>query len=316
MLDAIRFTQGAIAKKDYAPELTHFRIKDGTIRGFNGMIGLHSPIDFDLEVSPKAIPFIKAIQACKEPIQLHITPAGKLAVKSGSFKAFVECLVEKIPDIQPSGEIVQIPGGILEPLKILTPFIAEDASRPWARGILLDGQSAFATNNIILLEYWLGYTFPVRLNIPRAAVIELLRINIEPKYLQIDENSCTFHFEGDRWLRSTVYGLDWPDARKILDVPGNFQVPPDSLWEALIDLLPFTDELGKVRIMDGQAETHSNEGVGASHEIPLLQGSAIFNAKQLLLLEKVITSIDFNQYPKPCPFQGNKIRGIIMGMRS
>jgi DNA polymerase III sliding clamp (beta) subunit (PCNA family) len=316
MLDSIRFTQGAVAKKDYAPELTHFRIKNGTIRGFNGMIGLHSPIDFDLEVSPRAVPFIKAVHACKDTIQLHVTPAGKLAVRSGKFKAFVECLIEEFPDIPPSGEVIPLTGGILDPLKKLAPFIAEDASRPWARGILLDGQSAFATNNLILVEYWLGYNFPVRLNLPRAAVMELLRINEEPRLLQVDENSCTFHFEGDRWLRSTVYATAWPDIRKVLDIVGNLKKVPASLWEAITDLLPFTDDLGKIHLSPGLIETHIVDGNGASTEVQGLEGAGIFNAKQLLLLEKIVEKIDFSNYPQPCPFVGDRLRGVIMGMRS
>ena len=211
MLDALRFVQGAVAKKDFVPALTHFRVDRGTIRGYNGMLGLCCPIDLDLNVSPRAVPFIKAIQTCQDTIQLHVTPAGKLSVKSGKFKALVDCIQEDFPEVEPEGTSIELNGGLLAALKLLAPMIADDASRPWARGILFRGQSAFATNNIIIAEYWLGYHFPVEINIPRAAVVELLRIKEEPISMQIAENSATFHFSGNRWLRTQTHTTQWPD---------------------------------------------------------------------------------------------------------
>src|SRR5690606_40453146 len=66
-----------------------------------GSLALCSPIDLDLEVTPKADPFIKAIATCKDTVQLNMTPAGRLSIKSGSFRAFVDCTDEAYPDIQP-----------------------------------------------------------------------------------------------------------------------------------------------------------------------------------------------------------------------
>lgn len=75
MLTALKFCQGSIAKKDFLPALTHFRIEKGTVRGFNGMIALSSPINCDIDCTPEAIPLIKAIQNCKEAITLYMTDA-------------------------------------------------------------------------------------------------------------------------------------------------------------------------------------------------------------------------------------------------
>ena len=43
MIDAVKFVQGAVAKKDYVAELTHFLIQDNRITGYNGIMGLSSP---------------------------------------------------------------------------------------------------------------------------------------------------------------------------------------------------------------------------------------------------------------------------------
>src|SRR5690606_31461165 len=107
MLDALKFVQGAVARRDFVPALTHFQIRDGYIRGFNGKIALCAPIDLDLDATPKAAPFIKAIEACRDTVELSLTPNGRLAIRSGSFKAYIDCLEgEEFPNVEPEGDEV------------------------------------------------------------------------------------------------------------------------------------------------------------------------------------------------------------------
>ncbi len=315
MLDALRFVQGAVAKKDFVPTLQHFRIEGGTIRGYNGMMGLCCPIALDLNVCPKAAPLIKAIQTCKDTIAIHMTTGGRLGIKSGAFKAFVDCINEPFPEVVPEGRCIELKGELLGVLKLLSPFIAEDASRPWARGILLRNQSAFATNNVCLIEYWLGYDFPVELNIPKAAVSELLRINEEPTGLQFTESSVTFHFAGHRWLRTQTYSTNWPDLASILDKPSALVPVPEGLWQATEDLAAFVDVLGRVFLRSGTLATSQTEGEGAAVEVAGLVAEGCYSLKQFRLLEPVATLLDLSTFPAPCAFSGDRLRGAIVGMR-
>lgn len=41
----------------------------------------------------------------------------------------------------------------------------------------------------------------------------------------------------------------------------------------------------------------------------------IFNIDMLQILKGVANKIDFTKYPKPCPFLGDRIRGVIIGMK-
>lgn len=307
---------GAVAKKDFVPSLVHFSIEGGRVRGFNGMLGLCCPIDMNLSVSPKATQFVKAIQTCKETIQLHVTPAGRLAVKSGTFRAFVDCTEETYPMVEPEGAEIIPQGPIMAVLKKLAPFIAEDASRPWARGILLRGNSAFATNNIVVIEHWMSTPFPTEINIPKAAVTELLRIGEEPTALQVTADNATFHFSGGRWLRTQTYSTKWPDLSRVLDVE-SVQLPvPEGLWQAVEDLSPFVDDLGRLHLAPGKISTGQTDGSGASVDLPALGVTGCFNAHQLSLLKGVVDTIALDGYPKPCLFYGDSIRGAIVGMRA
>lgn len=315
MLDALKFVQGAVAKKDFVPALTHFKIENGKIKGYNGSLALSSPIDLDLDVTPNAVAFAKAIKTCADTVAMHVTPANRLAVISGKFKAFIPCTTEPFPDIEPEGEVIEFDGKLVNTLKELAPFVGQDASRQWALGVLFKGGSAFATNNIVIVEKWLGYSFPVEINIPAAAIKELLRIGKEPISIQVAETSVTFHFENDRWLKAQVSTLEWPDLTTILERESN-QIPAyPGFFDGIESLLPFVDAEERLHLLEGILATASVIDEGASVEIPDLPGGGCFNAKQLLKLNGVINTIDLTQYPAPCLFFGNNIRGAIVGMR-
>lgn len=318
MLEALKFVQGAVAKKDFVPALTHFRIQGRTIRGFNGNLAISSPIDLDLDIHPKATSLVKAIQACEGTIQLSMTPAGKLSVKSGPFRALVECLQEPYPEVLPEGEIIQLTGGLVKVLAELLPFIAEDASRPWARGILFRGQSAFATNNVVLVEKWMGTPFPVEVNIPKSAVVELVRIGEEPVAIQLTEASATFHYGEGRWLRTQLYSTGWPDLSRILNQTASPSPFPQGFWEAVETLGKFVDQTGRMFFRPGLLSTSLAEGEGAAVEVPGLAVEACYHHGQLSLLQDVAQVIDFrggDESKPPAMFFGEMLRGAIIGMR-
>lgn len=317
MLEQLKFVKGAVATKDFVPELTHFLIKDGYVNGYNGIVSLRTKIPLDMCVAPNAKQFVKAIDSCTEPPSIHVNKAGKLCIVSGKFRTFVNCVdSDKFPEFTPTGEVVELKHPLLPALQKLEPFIAQDASRPWACGILFKDKSAYATNNIVLLQYWLGYTFPQATSIPHPAVKELLRIGKEPVSIQCAENSMTFHYEDGSWLSTHLKKLEWPNLDPILDVQGNTQPFPEGFFEAVETCLPFVDDLTALHFHDGFVSTSANpEEDGTSVGVAHIRKGACFNAKQLKILSGIANSIDFSCYPKPCPFFGERIRGVIIGIR-
>lgn len=317
ILDTLRFVQGAVSSKDHVPEMKHFSIENGRAQAFNGLIAISSPIDFSVDCKPKAVPLIYAIDRCEEVTSLALTTNGKLRIQSGAFKAFIDCLDGETPNIQPQGENVALDGNLLlEALQRLSPFIGKDASRPWVNGILLRGQSAFATNNVCLVEYWLGVDLPFVVNIPMAAIKELLRVKKPPSHAQIDSNSITFHYEDGCWIRSQLFETSWPDLTRILDKPSVQAPVPARLFEALETLKPFTDINGRIFFSEERVFTHQEEELGADYKVEGLQGKGIYRIEMLRLLEGVATTIDFTLYPEPLLFYGERLRGAIIGYRA
>ena len=320
MLKELRFVIGSVSKKDFMPALSHFKIQGGRVQGFNGRIALSSPIEFDIDCIPKADTLVKAVQRCEEAIVLGMTPTGRLSIKSGKFRTYITCVDFATPHKEPEGEFVDIDGELLlKALSALEPIIANDASRLWSNGVRFDGSSAFATNNVILAEYWLGADFPISVVIPRDAVKEILRINETPIKFQMSENSLTLHYEDGRWLSTLLIVDKWPDVRAVLNKA--YSTPelkriPEEFWTALEAVKPFTDKTGRVMMEDGVIHTHIiGDEEGSEYDCPFAEFRSTYVLDMLTKLEKVATHIDLSKYPNPAPWQGENLRGAIIGLR-
>lgn len=318
MLAELKFVQGAVGKKDFVPALTHFRIEGSTIRSFNGTLALCSPIACDIECTPKAIPFVKAIQLCKETITLNLTKAGRLNVRSGAFSAFIDCVPETVetPHVMPEGDVYPIDGeALLSAFRIMQPIIGDDASRPWSNGLLLKGQSAFATNNVIAVEYWVGSEFPKTCNIPRDCINEMLRLKELPISMQISENSITFHYPEDRWIRTALLATDWPDISKQFKNDVNPIPIPGEFFEALANIEPFSDKIGRVYIFKDTLSTCLEDTEGSHYKIEGLGFEGVYQISMLRLLQNVVKTADMSFYPSACQFFGDRLRGVLIGLR-
>lgn len=317
MLEALQFVKGAISTKTFEPVLKHFRIQDGHVRAYNGLMSLSSPINCDLNIQPVASTFVHAILLCKDTVSLHLTETGKLALKSGSFKAYIDCSTQDFPDVVPVGDELNLDGGLLEALRELAPVMGIDASRPWSHGVLLAGQSAYVTNNIVLIEKWLGYQMPAVLGLPAECVKELLRIGEEPIRVQSDGRTVAFHFEKGRWLTSALLKVsEWPDPSRLFPEDSTFTDVDESLFQALQELKPFTDDLNSVWLHeDGTISTADQDDVGAHMQLTTCKGMrGRYSADQLLTIRNIVKRIDWSTYPKPCIFQGKGLRGAVIGL--
>jgi DNA polymerase III sliding clamp (beta) subunit (PCNA family) len=318
MLDALKFCQGSVATKDFVPELKHFAIANGRVRGFNGILALSSPIPFDIDCKPKAQALVKAIANCTETVLLTMTPAGRLSIKSAGFKVNIDCLTEDTLHVEPEGELIQINGSeLMKGLRAVVPFIGDDASRPWSNGVLLKDQSMFATNNAVIVEYFHGTVFPHVVNLPRDAVREMLRINQVPVSAQLTDNSITFHYENSRWLRTQLYINQWPDLEKVLNHSANLTPINEELFIALETVKPFIDKIGSIFFKNGQVCTHDYEDEGATHDVVGLGDDGYYKLANLMLLKGTAKVIDWSGsgFKGACIFQGDRLRGAIIGLK-
>lgn len=322
MLDALRFVAAAVARKDYVQDLQHFRIKDGRVTGFNGVVALSSDIDVDLDIHPNASKMLAAIKACPGTIALNMTPAGRLAIKSEKFKSFVECLPQESAQFpEPEGEAVDLGENFMPGIRALAPAMGIDASRIWAMGIKLQNQSMFATNNVMLVEYWHGTDIPLDVVIPDVCVKELLRIGENPTRVQVNDRCITFWFGEKRWLRSQlIEPTGWPMAimDKVLASSDGEQLAfPPGFFEAVDTLKPFLGDAGSLYLTAQSLGTSSHDGEGTSIDVvtPGVTDMQAYHHRQLTVLGEIAKTIDWTGYPQPCMFRGDRLRGALIGQR-
>ena len=316
ILDSLNFVKGAIGKKNLNNTLTHFSIERGTIRSYNGILGLCAPISLNIDCKPKALDFIKAVQNCKsEQTALSLTKTKRLKITSGKFKAIIDTIDEETPHVLPAGETYDIDGTLLmKALAAMEAFVGDDASKPWSNGILIDNGSLFATNNVILSEYWTGLMLPHKCNIPRMAVRELLRIKKIPQNVRVTDSSITFIFGDDLWLRTTLLNSQWPEVKPILNSKGSPVPIHNEFFQGLETLKHFTDDVGRIYLSDGAISTSPIKEVGAAYALEGFPHEGVYSYKNLALLTDSCTAIDFSTYPAPSPFLADGMRGVIVGM--
>lgn len=317
VIEPLKFVYGAVDNKSPAFEMAHFMIENGQVRATNGVMSLGSPIDIDIKCAPHADTFMKAIRSCKDVLSLSVTPTGRLSVKSGKFKALVPCVDAEDCRYhpKPSGAAVEVAGDkILEAFTCLEPFVATDKLRPWANGVLLRGQSAFATNNICLIEAWLGAELPFTVNIPLEAVKAVIARKVAPSRVMLDERSITFFYDSGRWIKTQLYESKWPPLERVLEAECNLRPIPDEFFEGMAAVAKFIED-GRIYFRDGKVCSTTTEAEGATYEIAELPVAGLYHYEALKLLAGLATVADFDRYPEPAIFQGKNIRGAVLGMR-
>ena len=318
MLKALKFVSAAVARKDFVPALTFFRIAEGRVASFNGALALSAPIDLDIVAMPKATSFAKAMERLpdSESVTMNLTATGKLTIKSRNARFHVECWGDDhFPRVVPEGDIHPMPGGILPVLRKLAPFMGIDASRPWAMGILLKNQSAYATNNVVLIEHWLPVVFPTPICIPAEAVKAMLAFGREPVSMQSEPSRITFHFDDGSWLSTALVSTEWPDLSRVLDQPHNATELPAGFFDAVNRLDAFVEKTNRLHIRGPLVATSEHEGVGAVIELDGLDGKGCHHLSEMSKLEGVATKLDLHGKHAPCLFFGDMLRGAIIGMR-
>lgn len=73
--------------------------------------------------------------------------------------------------------------------------------------------------------------------------------------------------------------------------------------------------MGTIFLMPDELRTHADDQEGAGFAMEGFGFEGKYNIDMLGLLKDTATTIDWSTYPGPCMFQGDRIRGAIIGMR-
>lgn len=319
IIDSLKFVKNGYAKKDLIPKLTHCSIRNGRVTTFNGSIAFSSPISLDLDIAPVAFHFHKCIEACEDSISLTVEKGDKLRIKSGKFKSLVRCIpTSEVPTIIPVGVRYVLPPDFVANISKLIPILDNESDRPYTQGLNLRGKSAFATNNIVMVQLWLGVDMP-EITIPKKAIQEICKYKKEIHHVLISDDMIYFLYEDERWIASKLLVVDCPDFQKVLDREALPTPLPPDFWPCLATLARFTDEAGKVtleggRMLAGELSSESEPLASMECEGLEMPETCLFNINQFLKLEHIMDKIEFKS-GSACLFFGKGVRGAIVGYR-
>lgn len=321
MIDTLKFVKAAVDRTGHNPILRHFRIKNGTVTANNGRLIIQAPIPSgDIDCCPHAEQFAKAIAACDDVVSMHLD-AGRLVVRSGNFKCFVPtCDPARFPVSYPEGSRFPIPEPILPILRKLLPFVSTDENKKWACGVQFANNSAMATNSICIVEHWMPVAFPVIVNLPREAIVELLRVKVEPLSLQVSPHSVTFHLPEGAFITASTIKYEWPDVQRVFAMAEAYTgklytaQEVETILREVAKLETFTAEDKAIFFHSGTVATTAPGIPGTSIDCPLAPRSGSFRSDQLGALTGLVDGVGFDAYPSPVPFYGgDRLRGVICG---
>lgn len=315
LLSALQFI--AVAQNSEGlPYQTHCRIADGTLTGTNGGITAGIMIDDSLRACPHTATLITALSKCTEAISITELDSGRLSVKSGKFRALVPCVpFSDIAPVQPDPPCAEVTDAVKTALLTVSCLVADNNSEPLTSCVLLQANSAIATNRHVILEAWHGVDLPPNVQIPKASVLAICKTDKPLKAFGFSENSATFYYADDSFIKTALFATNYPDLSNVLiaESDANAWPFPAGFYDALDKVSPFSVD-NSVRFDKDLMKSHADKNEGATIELEGLKPDLVFNIDYLKLIKPHAQKIHFLYHAKGLSvFFGEGVRGGIMG---
>jgi len=149
-----------------------------------------------------------ALLACKGTPKVSVT-GSFVTVSSGRARARLQVSEADYPLTEPDPPDTIDLTGVIHVLKLLEPFVATDASRPWATSVCLSGPFAYATNNATVTRHPLPDPVEPPVNIPINVLQAIIERGDATSFGHTDR-SVTFYYGDGSWVRTLLVAGEWP----------------------------------------------------------------------------------------------------------
>lgn len=302
-LEAIQFV-GTALKETGTPYETHIYLNNNWAIANNGVLAIGCPISWPSLATPNYSMFANALAKCGQDWEIAVIAPpldsdptlkhqSSLRVSQGKFRAFVPCIdpiLIALPTIDPP--IASITNAFRKGIETVSMLANDNAQSVIEASILMNGQTIVGTDRTIIIEYFHGCDLPPGLALPKAFAVALCKIAKNLKAFGFSNNSATFYFEDDSFIKTQLFASEWPDINAILNRGSNPLPVPKDLWNGVKNVESFSPD-NLVYFDSGIIRSHSSDNMGASFEVKDLPKGPIFNIKYLKIMEDLATSIDF-----------------------
>lgn len=312
LLDALEFV--SLAQRDMGTiSQTHCILSDHWAVASDGVLTIAHPIQDDLAACPQTARLLAALRRCGEGVSITQLDSSRLSLKSGALRVSVPCVdLQQVPIVWADPPQAPIDHRFIEACKAISHVASETGQHVSMISLLGKGQSLFATNRMVLLEYWHGLNLPPYWIFPKAAAIALQKIALKLVGFGISERSATFHYENGAWFKTQLYAEHWPnnldamfEGAPAVPVP----LPPD-LFDAVEKLSAFTDT-GRIEFGENVLRAINIDNESAEHDVKGITAGPIFSVKQLLAVAPVAKTWGLHPELKRAFVFGENIRGVM-----
>ena len=323
LLEKMRIIKRGTADNAVVAALQFVHVYEGRIQSTDGKIVIDAQCD-ELKGMTFSVPgtkFVKAIEACNgNPKKIELTDTN-LQIQDGKFKVKLPLYDGTYPKREfafKHEDMVKVIAPLHPLLRRLSPFIGEDASRPWCCGVLFRDGMVTATNNTSIVTGSYVFDKPVpAFNLPMFAITEMLTFGREPLACFVDEVSATFDY-GDFMFKTQLLPSDWPDTSKLLGAPSDKLKPvPDALLEAVDKITAFCPDSDFQCIVFDTDKISTAEGTTFAELAGFELSQGRYRAVVLRTVLNEASHVDFSAYPNPIPFTTDAgLRGVFVGVRA
>lgn len=257
--------------------------------------------------------------ACDGEPRARVTDAN-LTVTSGRLRARIALLdPSTYPRTSPTAKTAHSAASLAPALRRLLPFVAEDASRPWATSICLTARYAYATNNTIVARVPIDAGIETPINVPGSSVEAILDCG-ELLEVGADDLSMTFYLSGDIWVKCQLVVGEWPTATVdglVDSLPTDGWVTPHPQLKAMLDVAAKLSD-GRhpaVVFRDGQSLCLEDDAVVADDLSPLPEAGKV-NARMAALVVGQASEVQWHTPRQDVhAFRAGDLVGVFGGMR-
>lgn len=314
LIAALKFISPA-QKKAGQTSVQFCSISNKWVAASDGILTIACPIDEDLSACPNTLLFIEALSKATDELSITQLSLNTLVVSSGAFRALVPCVgFEEVPITAPDEKCAVIDDKIKDAFSSVAGILTEGSPIATYAAVLLQANSAVATNGAAILEYWHGIDLPPGMMIPKASALAILKA---PKNLigfGFSQSSATFYYEDGSFIKTQLFGERYPNYQNVITCENVNPVPVQAeFFDALRAIEAFSPN-GHVFFENGAMLSAMRQEEASSYQVEGLTGEMGFAVKLLLSVEHAFKSVHFDVEDNKAFFFGDNVRGAVMGV--
>jgi DNA polymerase III sliding clamp (beta) subunit (PCNA family) len=237
LLKQLESVKPGLANTEIIEQSNTFGFHNGKIVTYNDSISIQAPTELNINGAVNSQKFYSTISKLKSDkegnIEINIED-GKLIFKSKKANAglvFQSDMKLPIDEINLSGKWRNIPDNFLDGVKICSPSVSKDFSKPVITCINIDKNCFRAGDGFRLTKYNLSKKTTIKCSIPSSSLLQLLKYDIT-QYMQTN-NWMHFTTADNVLFSCRLINDNYPDVDHLFNVRGEELIFPDGTTEVI-----------------------------------------------------------------------------------